>query len=179
MTHATAMIETYPKSINLDRRLLADCIVACVDCAQACTACADACLSEDMVAELTRCIRTDLDCAVVCDTTGRVLSPTHRLRRQPARRHQLTHAPRCTSTRTTATTRAAIRLARGCSRTCWPPTGSAGLDHTFLIMLVPLLAAAVLLLGAARRTYPRDVATALTSEADDRRRGGHSSHPPS
>ena len=37
-------------------------------------ACADACLSEDVVAELTKCIRTNLDCADVCDTTGRVLS---------------------------------------------------------------------------------------------------------
>ena len=74
MTHATAMIESYPQSINLDRGLLANCIKACVDCAQACTACADACLGEDMVAELTKCIRTDLDCADVCETTGRVLS---------------------------------------------------------------------------------------------------------
>ncbi len=45
-----------------------------MECAQACTACANACLSEDMVAELTECIRTNADCADVCDTTGRVLS---------------------------------------------------------------------------------------------------------
>jgi hypothetical protein len=74
MTYATSMMETYPKSISLDRKLLADCIRACVDCAQTCTACADACLSEDMVAELTKCIRTDLDCADICATTSRVLS---------------------------------------------------------------------------------------------------------
>ena len=43
-------------------------------CAQACTACADACLSEDSVAELRKCIRTDLDCADICETTARVLS---------------------------------------------------------------------------------------------------------
>lgn len=48
------------------------------------------------------------------------------------------------------------------------PTGSAGtggigLDRTFLIMLVPLAAAGVMLLRA-RRTYPRDVATAVASE---------------
>src|SRR3712207_6972397 len=30
--------------------------------------------SEEMVAELRTCIRTNLDCADVCDTTGRVLS---------------------------------------------------------------------------------------------------------
>ena len=49
-------------------------IEACFERAQACTACADACLSEDMVAELTKCIRTCTDCADLCDTTGRVLS---------------------------------------------------------------------------------------------------------
>ncbi len=27
-----------------------------------------------MVAELTKCIRTNLDCADICDTTGRLLS---------------------------------------------------------------------------------------------------------
>jgi hypothetical protein len=33
------------------------------------------CLSEDMVAELTKCIRTNLDCADICTTTtGAVLS---------------------------------------------------------------------------------------------------------
>ncbi|WP_368680519.1 four-helix bundle copper-binding protein (plasmid) [Rhodococcus opacus] len=47
---------------------------ACIECAQTCTACADACLGEDSVADLTHCIRTDLDCADLCETTGRVLS---------------------------------------------------------------------------------------------------------
>jgi len=74
MTHATDMIEAYPKDINNDRELLARCIEACVDCAQACTACADACLSEDMVQGLTKCIRSNLDCADICAVTGRVLS---------------------------------------------------------------------------------------------------------
>ena len=35
---------------------------------------ADACLSEDMVDELRKCIRTNLDCADICASTGRVLS---------------------------------------------------------------------------------------------------------
>jgi predicted MFS family arabinose efflux permease len=47
------------------------------------------------------------------------------------------------------------------------PDGALGLDHAFLIMLTPLLLAAALLWFAARRTYPRDVATALAA-----------SHPP-
>ena len=74
MTNAAAMLETYPKSINLDRELLARVIDAAVACSQTCTACADACLSEDMVADLTKCIRTNLDCADICATTARVLS---------------------------------------------------------------------------------------------------------
>lgn len=42
-------------------------------CAQVCTSCADACLAEEHVANLRRCIRTDLDCAVVCEATACLL----------------------------------------------------------------------------------------------------------
>jgi MFS family permease len=42
--------------------------------------------------------------------------------------------------------------------------GGTGLDRTLLVMLVPLFAAGLLLLLRARRTYPRDVATAVWSE---------------
>jgi hypothetical protein len=70
----TAMMRSYPAPINLDRGLLARVIDVAIECAQACTACADACLSEEMVADLRKCIRNDLDCADVCETTGRVLS---------------------------------------------------------------------------------------------------------
>ena len=73
--HVSAMLEAYPKDLGgVDKGKLAACIQACFQCAQTCTACADACLSEDMVAELTKCIRTNLDCADICETTGRVLS---------------------------------------------------------------------------------------------------------
>lgn len=47
------------------------------------------------------------------------------------------------------------------------PTGTASgnaLADTFLIMLVPLIGAGLLLLTRARRSYPRDVATAVASE---------------
>ncbi|MER5263986.1 four-helix bundle copper-binding protein [Actinosynnema sp. NPDC002837] len=70
----TTMLETYPAEINLDRRRLARTIDALIECAEACTACADACLSESSVAELTKCVRTNLDCADICGTTARVLS---------------------------------------------------------------------------------------------------------
>ncbi|PZF86059.1 four-helix bundle copper-binding protein [Jiangella anatolica] len=69
------MLQTYPKDLGgVDRQALTTCIEQCFACAQTCTACADACLSEDMVAELVKCIRTNLDCADICETTGRVLS---------------------------------------------------------------------------------------------------------
>jgi hypothetical protein len=75
MTSTTMqMLETYPDEINLDRSKLADATDALIACSEACTACADACLSEGMVAELTKCIRTDMDCADICATTARVLS---------------------------------------------------------------------------------------------------------
>ena len=74
MTMTMPMLDTYPAEINLDRSMLARTIDALNDCAEACTACADACLSEPMVSELTKCIRTNLDCADLCGTTSRVLS---------------------------------------------------------------------------------------------------------
>jgi hypothetical protein len=58
MSHVKAMLDAYPKDLgNVDRTKLAECIEACFECARTCTACADACLSEEIVAELTKCIR--------------------------------------------------------------------------------------------------------------------------
>lgn len=68
------MLDTYPADIDLDRDLLARVIESLVACAQACTACADACLSEEMVADLRKCIRSNLDCADSCTATARILS---------------------------------------------------------------------------------------------------------
>ena len=74
MTHEQ-MLKTHPSDLNgIDQDKLAECIAACFDCAQVCTACADACLAEDMVADLRTCIRINLDCADICDTTGRAVS---------------------------------------------------------------------------------------------------------
>jgi len=74
MSYARQMLDTYPRDFNLDAGQLAATIDALSDCAQACTACADDCLSEEMVAELTKCIRLNLDCADVCTATLRVVS---------------------------------------------------------------------------------------------------------
>jgi predicted MFS family arabinose efflux permease len=46
-----------------------------------------------------------------------------------------------------------------------PPSAATALDHTFLIMLVSLVIAAAVILCVARRTYPRDVATAMAAES--------------
>ncbi len=68
------MIETSPNEAPVSADVLANCIDACFDCVQACTNCADACLGEGYIQMLGRCIRLDLDCADVCDATGRILS---------------------------------------------------------------------------------------------------------
>lgn len=74
MTHAQQMVQTNPSQAPVDRSTLVECIEACFDCAQSCTACADACIGEGDVQMLARCIRLDLDCADVCEATGRILS---------------------------------------------------------------------------------------------------------
>ncbi len=74
MTFATRMIQTNPSKVQVDERTLAECIQACFDCEQACTACADACLGEEQIEMLIRCIRLNLDCADVCDATGKIVS---------------------------------------------------------------------------------------------------------
>jgi hypothetical protein len=54
------MLESHPWPRNVDRQMLAECIEECYACAQACTSCADACLSEDMVADLRKCVSLNL-----------------------------------------------------------------------------------------------------------------------
>jgi hypothetical protein len=72
MHHVTKMLETHPQATA--NEALARCIEQCFACALSCTSCADACLAEEQVQELIRCIRLNLDCADVCDATGRVLT---------------------------------------------------------------------------------------------------------
>jgi hypothetical protein len=72
MHHVAQMLETHPRATA--NEALVRCIDECFACAQTCTSCADACLAEEQVQELLRCIRLNLDCADVCDATGRVLT---------------------------------------------------------------------------------------------------------
>ena len=75
MSHARAMLASSPAPIpGVEPELLADTVLAAFDCAQTCTACANACLGEPNVADLVRCIRLNLHCADLCDTTGRLIS---------------------------------------------------------------------------------------------------------
>jgi hypothetical protein len=57
------------------------------------------------------------------------------------------------------------------------PSAASALGDTFLIMLVTLIIAALLLLCVARRTYPRDVATAMASELLSASEGAESYRP--
>jgi hypothetical protein len=68
---------------------LAQALQALAACAGTCTFCADACLSEKMVAELTRCIRLNEDCADICTTTARMLVRSGREADQSVLRHTL------------------------------------------------------------------------------------------
>lgn len=75
MSSAQEMTRTNPTPAPADAAALTECIEACFGCTQACSACADACLGErEHLETLTRCIRLNLDCADICDATGRLLS---------------------------------------------------------------------------------------------------------
>lgn len=72
---ATAMLESYPgATIEVRHEILTNCVAACLKCSVACTACSDACLAESDVITLVKCIRTNLDCADMCDATAKVLT---------------------------------------------------------------------------------------------------------
>jgi Domain of Unknown Function (DUF326) len=73
MSYARQMLDTYPRTLNVDADLLAAAIDAISDCAQACAADADADLSEPNLAEMVKCIRLCLDCTDICTATGAVL----------------------------------------------------------------------------------------------------------
>lgn len=44
------------------------------ECAVACNYCSVACLDEDNIAMLVSCIKTDMDCAVICTSTANLLA---------------------------------------------------------------------------------------------------------
>lgn len=74
MSYARQMLDSYPRTFDVDASVLAATIDALKDCAQACTADAVDDLSEQNVSELVKCIRLCLDCADVCAATVAVTS---------------------------------------------------------------------------------------------------------
>lgn len=75
MPNAHRMLEATAAAPLFDPKKLSDCIEACFDCAQVCVACADGCVAMgEMMSDMRRCVTLDLDCADICETTGRVLS---------------------------------------------------------------------------------------------------------
>jgi hypothetical protein len=72
--HTQAMIKTHPQLRGSPDAALIACIEACRDCTETCIICADASLGEEMLAELRRCIRLDLDCADICAATAGVVT---------------------------------------------------------------------------------------------------------
>ena len=100
--HVKEMLDTHPWPGNVDRDVLARCIEECHGCSSTCTSCADACLSDEMVAELRKCIRLNLDCADITETTGRILTrqteydaPTSKAQLQACREACRTCAEEC------------------------------------------------------------------------------------
>jgi hypothetical protein len=68
------MLRSHPRSNEQRVVDYAEALKALSTCAEICTSCADACLGEpEHLERLRRCIRTDLDCADVCQATIRVL----------------------------------------------------------------------------------------------------------
>lgn len=74
MKHTQEMLQSHPRPMRMDGGQFADAVNTLTGCAQSCTICADACLGEQMVDQLVRCIRLNLDCADVCATTAALLS---------------------------------------------------------------------------------------------------------
>lgn len=74
MSYAMRLLDSYPRTFDLDADLLSSTIDALADCTQACTADADDDLSEPGVAEMIKCIRLCLDCADICRCTASVTS---------------------------------------------------------------------------------------------------------
>ncbi|WP_040796925.1 four-helix bundle copper-binding protein [Nocardia higoensis] len=75
MSILASMMDTHPATGERPAQAeLIACLEACRKCAQVCALCADACLSEETVADLRECIRTDLDCVDICTATAAVLT---------------------------------------------------------------------------------------------------------
>lgn len=74
MQQLDSMLAAHPHPAGSEREAALECIAACTECAVICTTCADACLAERDVAKIVACIRTNLDCADICELTARLFA---------------------------------------------------------------------------------------------------------
>ncbi len=74
MSYARQLLDTYPRTFDVDAGVLAATIDALNDCAQACIADTAADLNEPNVTEMVKCIRLCLDCTDICVATVGVTS---------------------------------------------------------------------------------------------------------
>ena len=74
MKQLEAMLAAHPHPAGSHREAALACIEACAECAAVCSSCADACLAETNVMQMVRCIRLNLDCADICEVTGRLFA---------------------------------------------------------------------------------------------------------
>ena len=74
MQQLRTMLESHPSPAHSDGDVARACIEACYECAAICATCADACLAEENAGELVMCIRLNLDCADICEVTGRLFA---------------------------------------------------------------------------------------------------------
>lgn len=74
MNQLQSMLASHPAPASSDGDVAQECVEACYECAAICASCADACLAEEEVAQLVACIRLNLDCADVCELTGRLFA---------------------------------------------------------------------------------------------------------
>ena len=83
------MISTHPDVRGSVNDGLVRAIEAAYGCAAVCRICADACLAEEMVKDLTQCIRLDLDCVRTlpgrASASGGTSSPLRSQGRRPRR----------------------------------------------------------------------------------------------
>jgi hypothetical protein len=73
MKDLLAMLQAHPEAPPESREQLAETLEYLAVCSQACLLCADACLAEKNPLALGECIRTNLDCADICQTTSAML----------------------------------------------------------------------------------------------------------
>jgi uncharacterized protein DUF326 len=74
MSYARQLLDTYPRTFDVDTGVLAATIDALNECAQAFTADTAADLSERNVTEMVKCIRLCLDCTDICVATVGITS---------------------------------------------------------------------------------------------------------